>query len=71
MSMKITRKSVLSGIERTLDLDVTEEQLRAWNRGMLIQDAMPNLRDDEREFILSGAIQEEWDAYFSDTGDNE
>lgn len=60
--MKITRKSILSGITRTLDIPVTEEQMQAWQNGALIQRAMPNLSDDQREFILTGIIGEEWDA---------
>jgi hypothetical protein len=33
---------------------------------MLIQDAMPNLTSDEREFIVSGITKDEWDSVFGD-----
>ena len=59
--MQITRKSLLSGITRTLGIPVTEEQMQAWQDGALIQRAMPNLSADQREFILTGIIDEEWD----------
>jgi len=59
--MKITRKSILSGITRTLDIPVTEDQMQAWRGGVLIQRAMPNLSDDQREFIMSGITADEWD----------
>jgi len=59
--MKITRKSILSGITRTLDIPVTEDQMQAWRGGVLIQRAMPNLSDDLREFIMSGITADEWD----------
>lgn len=32
-----------------------------WVTGDLIQDAMPNLSDDQREYILTGLSPEEWD----------
>lgn len=62
--MLITRTSKISGIERTIDLPITQEQLENWYNGMLVQDAFPNLTDSEREFILSGITDEEWDNVF-------
>jgi hypothetical protein len=64
--MKITRKSLFSGVERTLDLPVTEEQMRDWENGTLIQLAMPNLTPDQREFIMTGVTSEEWADEFSE-----
>ena len=58
--MLIERKSILSGKVRTLDIPVTEEQLELWRSGVLIQNAMPNLSADEREFIMTGITEEEW-----------
>jgi hypothetical protein len=59
--MLITKTSMISGIERTMDIPVTQEQLDSWNQGMLIQEAMPNLTPDEREFIKTGITNDEWD----------
>jgi 7,8-dihydro-6-hydroxymethylpterin-pyrophosphokinase len=59
--MIVTRTSMMSKIERSIDLDVTAEQINAWRSGMLIQEAMPHLNEHEREFIISGITQEEWD----------
>jgi hypothetical protein len=64
--MLITKKSILSGIERTLDIPVTQEELDKWNSGMLIQEAMPNLSPDQREFILTGIVSDEWDSTFEE-----
>ena len=58
--MKITRASELTGVTRTLDIPVTEDQLKVWQDGMLIQAAMPNLDDNQREFIKTGITEEEW-----------
>ena len=60
--MIVTRTSMMSKIERSIDLDVTAEQVNAWRSGMLIQDAMPHLNEHEREFVISGITQEEWDS---------
>ena len=63
--MIITKTSSLSGIVRTMDLPITEEQLNNLEDGMSIQDAMPNLTPNEREFILTGVVQEEWEELFA------
>ena len=63
--MKITRQSMSTGIVRTLDLPVTQEQLDLWESGLVIQRAMPNLTADEREFIMTGITGDEWKAIFS------
>ena len=62
--MQITKTSVHSGITRTLDLDVTFEEIAAWQAGELIQVAMPRLDADEREFIKTGITAEEWEEIF-------
>ena len=59
--MKITKTSELTGITRTLDLPVTEDQIQVWLDGMLIQAAMPNLDADQREFVKTGITPEEWE----------
>jgi hypothetical protein len=64
--MLIERASPFTGELRTLDLDVTQEQLDAWRSGTVIQRAMPNLSADEREFILTGITPEEWDDMFAE-----
>jgi len=64
--MKITRKSTVSGIERTLEVNVTEDQYKAWAAGELAQVAFPNATADEREFIMTGITKEEWEDLFSE-----
>ena len=63
--MEITRTSTVSGITRTLDLDVTFEEIAFWQAGELIQNAMPRLNADEREFIKTGITAEEWEEIFA------
>lgn len=63
--MLVTRRSIVSGVERTIDLPVTQEQLDRHSRGEgLIQDIFPDLTADQREFILTGITAEEWDNMF-------
>jgi len=64
--MFITKKNMITGVPHTMELDVTPEQIKAWENGMLIQDAMPNLSQDEREFIITGITPEGWDALFGE-----
>ena len=66
--MLITKTSILSGKTRTKDSNVNRSQIDKWVAGMLIQDAMPNVSVDEREFIMTGSTPEEWDLYFNEEG---
>ena len=64
--MKIIRTSPFSGNTNVMEIDVTLEQLSSWQvDGILIQDAMPHLPPDEREFIKTGITPEEWDSAFN------
>ena len=62
--MKITRVSPFSNKKTTLEIDVTARQIASWEKGELIQDAMPNLTLGEREFIKLGITPDEWDDIF-------
>jgi hypothetical protein len=64
--MEIKRTSELTGVERTLDIPVTMEQLEAWHNGALIQNAMPHLTPGQREFLMTGITVEEWDEHFKE-----
>jgi hypothetical protein len=61
--MLIQKEHGLTGTVRTLELDITVEQFENWQNGMLIQDAMPNLTADEREFLITGLLPHEWDEF--------
>lgn len=63
--MLIERRSLVSGVLRTLDLPITEDQIEMWENGALVQDAFPNLTPSQREFILTGITDEEWDEAFT------
>ena len=67
--MLITKESKLSGVIATKDIMVTQEQLDAWKGGLMIQDAMPNVSADDREFLISGVTPEEWNETFPNGDD--
>jgi len=56
--MLIISKSIITGNERSKDIDVTFEQLDAWHDGQLIQTAMPNVSPVDRDFI-KGIFEDE------------
>ncbi len=59
--MIIERTSELTGVTREMEIDVCPQQIKEWEEGKLIQDAMPNLTPSEREFIKTGITDAEWD----------
>ena len=63
--MKITRTNPFTGKETTMDLAITNEQIDAWQSGMLIQNAFHNLTAGEREFIKTGITEDAWDEMFN------
>jgi hypothetical protein len=62
--MKIKKKSMFTGDINSMEIDVSQSQIDAWKNGSSIQDAMPNLSSDEREFIKTGVTPLEWDQQF-------
>lgn len=65
--MKITRKSIISGVERTRDIPVNPEDYISWQKGHgSIDDLMPYLNDTDKQFIMSGIIHAEWKKAFAD-----
>ena len=62
---------MFSGVERTLDLNITQSMLDDWKSGTLIQTAMPQLSTDEREFIMTGVTAEEWSNEFGGDEDDQ
>jgi len=68
--MKITRKSPLTGDTATKEIDVTAAQISAWENGELAQSAFPAASPSEREFIMSGYTDFDWDEMFREFEDD-
>jgi hypothetical protein len=65
--MEITMASAATGSVNTMTINVTEQQLAHYaNSGMCIQDALPHLSADEREFLMTGVTPAEWNEMFGD-----
>ena len=64
--MIVRRANIFTGRVRELEVDATLDQIEAWQNGGLIQNVMPQLSIDEREFLISGMLPEEWDAYIEE-----
>ncbi len=68
--MIVTRTSNISGKVKSYDLDVTPEQMYQFDNrielGLYIQKIFAHLPAHEREFILTGIDQEEWNELFAD-----
>ena len=67
--MQITRTSMISGNTNTMELNVTLEQIAQWENGMNIQQAMPDLSAEEREFVKTGMTPTEWEELFGEEED--
>ena len=58
--MLITRVDPFSKKKLTLNINITKKELKDWLNGMHIQEAMPSLSIDEREFIMTGITSDSW-----------
>ena len=56
----VSKTSMMSGIENTC-LDIHRQQYDDWKAGQLIQNAMPQLSSEEREFLMTGITPAEWE----------
>ena len=65
--MEITMASAATGSVNTMLINVTEPQLAHYaDSGKCIQDALPHLSADEREFLMTGITPAEWNELFGD-----
>ena len=65
----VKRVSLLTGSENEMDLPVESNRVTNWLQSRerdpqstpLIQDAFPELNNEQREFILTGSTGDEWE----------
>ncbi len=59
--MNITRTCPVTGTINTRFIEgLTESLMEAWKAGGLIQDVMPNVSVEDREFIITGITAERY-----------
>jgi hypothetical protein len=64
--MLITKESRISGKISSMDLDITSDQLDRINlRVELIQNIVPHLSSEQREFLITGMTPQEWNELFN------
>ena len=64
--MQVTKQSRISGNVSSMDLDITSEQFFRIESGIeLIQNIVPHLSSDEREFLITGITPQEWNELFN------
>lgn len=66
-SCKVTNTSQATGLQHSMTLPVNSERVIAWHLGVdkrVIQISLPELSDDQREFLLTGITASEWDELF-------
>ncbi len=64
--MKITKRSMITGLVHVREIDITEQQLDQMKRGKHIQWLCPQLSADDREFLITGITPEEWEQYMGE-----
>jgi len=62
--LTVVRTSPFSGNVNSREVDITPEMYDRWLAGELIQNVMPHISADDREFIMTGITPEEWDNAF-------
>jgi len=71
----VSRRSALSGVEHHLKLPISIKQLargvQAYNQGRPLQEAFPDLSNDQRNFLMSGITSEEWTEHIKDDAEEE
>jgi len=71
--MLITKQSPISKEFNSIDLNITQDQLdritNRFNTKELIQNIVPDLTPGEREFLISGITEQEWDTLYGEEGE--
>ena len=66
----VHKKSMVSGRLNSMLLPTTQGKIEYWiESGKLIQDVMPDLNDNQREFLMSGITPREWNDMFGEEDD--
>ena len=66
----VHKKSTVSGRVNSMLLPTTQGKIEYWiESGKLIQDVMPDLNDNQREFLMSGITPREWNDMFGEEDD--
>lgn len=63
--MRITVQSIITGVKHTRNIPgLDEDMIAMWKAGEDIENAMPDVCDEDRAFIISGITDDEWNKAF-------
>ena len=63
--VRVYKQSVITGNHNSMVLPTRQGNLEHWvDTGTLVQDEFPHFDADQREFLITGILPEEWDAMF-------
>ena len=62
----VSRVSPFTGKETTMQISMEPLDYADWRNGKLIQEALPYITPDEREFLMTGILPDEWDTLFAE-----
>ena len=64
---RVTAKSTIDGSVSTQTMQATREQIEShFESNNLIQNSLPQLTENDREFLMTGITQEVWQDLFGD-----
>lgn len=68
--MIVVRRSIVTGMVHEMDLPITQEQIAVWESGRCAQVSFPHLTASQREFIMTGITEQEWNDIVIDDEDD-
>ena len=68
--MLITMTDPFTGYVNTMNVECTHEQFKAWKGGAMVQDAMPDVPAEQREFLMTGIMPTSWKETFGGIDDD-
>lgn len=62
--MKVEMRSRMTNRLHVREIEITEEEWRRIQDGELVHLVVPHLSPGDREYLISGITNEEWESYF-------
>jgi hypothetical protein len=63
---ELSKVSLFTNRLNTMCIEMEIEDFYEWQKGALIQQVLPYLSPSEREFLMTGSTDDEWDEIFKE-----
>lgn len=63
---ELSKVSLFTNRLNTVIIEMEIEDFYKWQKGALIQEVLPYLSPSEREFLMTGSTDDEWDEIFKE-----